>query len=158
LIRLIWLSEPFAPAALPAAISRGVCVQLKDGVHQVFSSFAALDLWTILGAIPAFAFGVYLVHRTLRYIRLKLPILAKRPRSARKQILLFYQRMLHIFARKGMPKHAAVTPGEFACMIDHQYPDYSRDVQYITDLILCCSLRSTSITARRTAQRRKQAA
>lgn len=108
--------------------------QLKDGVHQVFSSFAALDLWTILGAIPAIAFGVYLVHRTLRYIRLKLPILAKRPRSARKQILLFYQRMLHIFARKGMPKHAAVTPGEFACMIDHQYPDYSRDVQYITDL------------------------
>ncbi|GAK58879.1 hypothetical protein U27_05854 [Candidatus Vecturithrix granuli] len=108
--------------------------RLKDRVQQMMPHLTSRDLWTMLAAIPTLAFLLYLIRRTLRYVHLKFPKLTKRRRSARKQVILFYQRMLHILARKGMPKHVAATPGEFAQLIDQKHPAYSQDVQHITNL------------------------
>ena len=61
-------------------------------------------------------------------------------------MIRFYHTMLRILAKKGMTKHASMTPGAFARYIAQHHEAYETDVRDLTDLYYAVRYGHTDLT------------
>ncbi len=106
---------------------------IKRHIQNLIARISLRHIGFFAGSLVAIFFIARLFSRMFSHFHISLPTLKKRPHSTGKQLIRFYKTMLHILARKGITKHEAATPGEFARYVAQKHPSYSTDVRFITD-------------------------